>query len=160
MNKRNLVVGALILLVVGISFLIGCGPTQPANNQSTPQTTSAKVRFGVSPFQDTLLPIVGGEKGWYREEGLDVEFSVLGWTEVMEALSAGSVDVAVNNISSVVATHQQNPNIVYYYGLNPFDNGFALMIRPDGKLKTFQQMSQQYTDRETAIKMTAAQLKG
>lgn len=164
MNRRNLIITVLLLLVVAIGGLAGCQPTtqQTNNNQTTPapQTPLAKVRFGVSPFQDTLVPIVGGEKGWYKEEGLDVEFSVLGWTEVMEALSAGSVDVAINNISSVVATHQQNPNIVYYYGLNPFDNGFALMIRSDGKLKTFQQISQQYPDRETAIKMTAAQLKG
>lgn len=160
MNKRYLIITVLLLFAISVGFLIGCNPTSPqSNNQSTPQT-SAKVRFAVSPFQDTLVPIVGREKGWYREEGLDVDFSVLGWTEVMEALSAGSVDVAINNISSVVATHQQNPNIIYYYGLNPFDNGFALMIRSDGKLKTLQQMMQQYPDRETAIKMTAAQLKG
>lgn len=160
MNKKTLIIVGLFLAIASISFLIGCPAPPQSNNQSTPQTTSAKVRFGVSPFQDTLVPIVGREKGWYREEGLDVEFSVLGWTEVMEALSAGKVDIAINNISSVVATHQQNPNIVYYYGLNPFDNGFALMIRPDGKLKTLEQMLQQYPDRATAIKMTAAQLKG
>jgi ABC-type nitrate/sulfonate/bicarbonate transport system substrate-binding protein len=162
MNKRNLIVTLSLLLAVSIGFLIACNPIaqQSNNSQSNPQKALTKVRFGVSPFQDTLVPIVGGEKGWYKEEGLDVEFSVLGWTEVMEALSAGSVDVAINNISSVVATHQQNPNIIYYYGLNPFDNGFALMIRSDGKLKTLPQMMQQYPDRETAIKMTAAQLKG
>jgi ABC-type nitrate/sulfonate/bicarbonate transport system substrate-binding protein len=136
-------------------YLVGC--TSPG---TPPGPVLSKVRFGVSPFQDTLVPTVGGEKGWYKEEGLDVQFSVLGWTEVMEALSAGHVDVAINNISSVVATHQQNPNIVYYYGLNPFDNGFALMIRSDGKLKTLQQMLQLNPDREAAIKLTAAQLKG
>jgi ABC-type nitrate/sulfonate/bicarbonate transport system substrate-binding protein len=27
-----------------------------------------KVRYGVSPFQDTLLPALGKEMGWYEEE--------------------------------------------------------------------------------------------
>jgi ABC-type nitrate/sulfonate/bicarbonate transport system substrate-binding protein len=144
----------LLLLVLGLALAgssISCNPPQPP---------AAKVRFGVSPFQDTLVPIVGREKGWYREEGLDVDFSVLGWTEVMEALSAGHIDVAINNISSVIATHERNPQIVYWYGLNPFDNGFALMIRPDGKLKTLKQIEQGGKSHEEAIRLTAAQLKG
>lgn len=159
MSKRNLIIIGL-LLIAGI--IVGCTISSNQNTQQNAQqsTKLSKVRYGVSPFQDTLVPIVGREKGWYREEGLDVEFSVLGWTEVMEALSAGQIDVAINNISSVVATHQQNPNLIYYYGFNPFDNGFALMVRSDGKIKTLQQMLQQYPDRETAIRMTAQQLKG
>jgi NitT/TauT family transport system substrate-binding protein len=119
-----------------------------------------KVTFGISPFQDTLLPIVGREKGWYRQEGLDVDFKILEWTAVMEALSGGHLDVAINNISSVVGTHDRNPEIVYWYGLNPFDNGFALMIRPKGKLKTLAEIMKSIPDRETAVRATAAQLKG
>lgn len=122
--------------------------------------TKLKVRFGVSPFQDTLLPIIGQNQNWYTAEGLDVEFKILGWSEVMEALSAGSVDLAINNISSIVATHSRNPELVYYYALNPFDNGFALMIRPKGPLKTLAQISKSVADREEAIRRTAAQLKG
>lgn len=144
----------LLLLVLGLALAgssISCNPPQPP---------TAKVRFGVSPFQDTLVPIVGREKGWYKEEGLDVDFKILGWTEVMEALSAGQIDVAINNISSVIATHERNPQIVYWYGLNPFDNGFALMIRPDGKLKTLKQIEQEGKSREEAVRLTAAQLKG
>jgi len=152
-NRRTLafMLGALVFSL-GVYFS-SCKPT--------PQQQGAnKIRFGVSPFQDTLVPIVGREKGWYREEGLDVDIRILGWTEVMEALSAGQVDVAINNISSVIATHEKNPQIVYYYGLNPFDNGFALMIRPDGKMKTLQQIESEVGNHEQAVKATAAQLKG
>ena len=126
----------------------------------TADTERRVVRFGISPFQDTLLPIVGEEKGWYRQEGLDVEFTILGWTEVMEALSSGSIDVAINNISSVVSTHARNPEIVYWYGFNPFDNGFALMIRPNGPLKTLDEMLITVADRAEAVRRTAAQSKG
>jgi NitT/TauT family transport system substrate-binding protein len=136
--------------------LVSCGSNQP----SGPVTSVKSVRFGVSPFQDTLIPIVGQEKGWYKDVGLDVKFSVLGWTEVMEALSAGQIDVAINNETSVVATHGKNSDIVYWYGLNPFDSGFALMIRPNGPLRTLQQVEKQVGDHAAAVKQVAAQLKG
>lgn len=148
---------AIIMLLVSGLIVMGYLACKPQG----PQTQGlVKVRYGISPFQDTLVPIVGRDKGWYREEGLDVEFKVLGWTEVMEALSAGQIDVAINNISSVIATHERNPQIVYWYGFNPFDNGFALMIRPDGKLKSLQQIESEVGNHELAVKTAAAQLKG
>jgi ABC-type nitrate/sulfonate/bicarbonate transport system substrate-binding protein len=91
-------------LILGI-VLIGCLVPLPAAPVQAQELTT--VRYAVSPFQDTLLPIIGEEMGWYEEEGLDVEFIILGWTEVQEALAAGQADVAINNISSVIATHQQ-----------------------------------------------------
>jgi NitT/TauT family transport system substrate-binding protein len=117
-----------------------------------------KVRYGVSPFQDTLLPIVGQEMGWYEEEGLDVEFVVLGWTEVQEALAAGEVDVAINNISSVIATHQQWPQFVYYYGFNIFTNGAALMGKPE--FKSVEEFAAEGMSHEEAVTAALAQLKG
>ncbi len=155
MVKRH----SLLILVI-VAGLLLLGYLVYSSLRAPSQETLQKVRFGVSPFQDTLVPIVGREKGWYQEEGLNVEFRVLGWTEVMEALSAGHIDVAINNISSVVATHERNPQIVYWYGFNPFDNGFALMIRPNGKLKTLQQIEGEVNDHELAVKMTAEQLRG
>jgi len=154
MKKRTFLAALLVLGIAAAGYFI----YQTKSTEPSPPAT--KVRFGVSPFQDTLLPILGREKGWYREEGLDVEFKILGWTEVMEALSAGQIDVAINNISSVVATHQRNPQIVYWYGLNPFDNGFALMIRPNGKIQTVKQIESKVGDHEQAVKLAAAQLKG
>jgi NitT/TauT family transport system substrate-binding protein len=155
MNKKtSFIIG---LLVVVIAFAAYSLYYRSSSNRST---SLVKVRFGISPFQDTLVPIVGREKGWYREQGLDVEFVILGWTEVMEALSAGRIDVAINNESSVVATHERNPQIIYWYGFNPFDNGFALMIRPDGKLETLEQIEKEVGKHDSAVQKTAAQLKG
>lgn len=150
-------VTTVLLLLCAVA--VGCSKTEPATKTAAPRHLTV-VRFGVSPFQDTLLPIVGKEHGWYAEEGLDVQFTQLGWTEVMEALSAGKIDVAINNESSVVATHNRNPNIVYYYGLNPFDNGFALMVRPNGPMRTLADTIKTVPDRAVAVRRTAAQLKG
>src|SRR5262245_18911538 len=105
---------AVLLIVLSALVLVQC------SKPSAPEASLRKVTFGISPFQDTLVPIVGREKGWYKEEGLDVDFKILEWTAVMESLSCGHIDVAINNVSSVVGTHAKDPNIIYYYGLNPF----------------------------------------
>ncbi|MDP9365033.1 MAG: ABC transporter substrate-binding protein [Chloroflexota bacterium] len=117
-----------------------------------------KVRFGVSPFQDTLLPIVGEEMGWYEEEGLDVEFVILGWTEVQEALAAGEVDVAINNITSVIATHERFPEFVYWYGFNIFDQGAALMAGPE--YMSVEEFEAEGMARDEAIKAALDQMRG
>src|ERR1044071_7188909 len=155
MNRKTLLLVVLIILAIALPvYLIY------RNRKPTPNPSLVHVRYGISPFQDTLVPIVGREKGWYREEGLDVEFTVLDWNEVLDSISSGKIDVAINNISSVISVHERNPQIIYWYGFNPFDNGFALMIRPDGKLKTLQQFEIEVGDHERAVQMTAAQLKG
>jgi ABC-type nitrate/sulfonate/bicarbonate transport system substrate-binding protein len=143
-----------VVLVLTLAVIFGCGERQPKPSELI------GVRFGISPFQDTLLPVVGDRKGWYAQEGLKVDFRILGWTEVMEALSANQVDLAINNISSVIGSHARNPELVYYYGLNPFDDGFALMIRPSGPLKGLSTIAKTVQDHDEAVRATAAQLKG
>jgi ABC-type nitrate/sulfonate/bicarbonate transport system substrate-binding protein len=140
-----------ILLVPLVSMTIGTVAYWSMRPHPAYAVAPTSIRIGISPFQDTLVPVVGEKKGWYRKEGLNAEIRILGWTEVMEALSAGHVDVAINNISSVVATHERNPEIVYWHGLNPFDDGFALMIRPNGKLKTLAQFAAGASDRREAV---------
>jgi len=144
-----------LLLVIVVLITTSCN--------SNKQKTENKIVFGVSPFQDTFLPILGKEKGWYKEEGLNVEFKILGWTEIQEALSStasNKIDIGINNISSVIATHNNNPNLAYLYGFNTFDNGFALMIRPDSDLKPLSYFLNEGFEKEEAIKKTAEQLKG
>jgi ABC-type nitrate/sulfonate/bicarbonate transport system substrate-binding protein len=156
MKGRVRQIWSIIAAIGVVAMLVSCNRRDTQNARS-PLTI---VRYGVSPFQDRLLPIVGEDNGWYLDVGLDVQFKFLGWTEVMESLSAGRIDVAINNESSVVGTHPTHPDIIYWYGLNPLDDGFALMIRPGGPLKTVHEIEKQVGDHDKAVRMTATQLKG
>jgi len=132
-------------------------------NLFSPAERENKIVFGISPFQDTMMPYLGVVKGWYQEEGLDVEFKILGWTEVQEALSSRSsnrIDIGINNISSIIATHNKNPDLIYYYGINTFDDGFALMIRPNGSLQPLKFYTNKGLPLTEAIRQTGLQLKG
>ncbi|MCY4008834.1 MAG: ABC transporter substrate-binding protein [Anaerolineaceae bacterium] len=121
------------------------------------QDEMVSVRYGVSPFQDTLLPILGQEFGWYAEEGLDVEFVILGWQAVQEALAAGEVDVAINNITSVIATYDAF-EFVYVYGFNIFDAGTALMAKPE--FKSVEEFEAEGMEREDAVNAALRQMEG
>ena len=118
------------------------------------------VRLGVPPLGDTLLPVIGAKKGWYKDEGLSVEIKALDWNEIHASLTAGKIDVGISNIATTVATHAKAPEIVYAYALNTFDNGLALMVRPDGGLKPLDAFLGQFSAREEAIAAAAGQLKG
>ncbi len=147
-NRRQLILSAAALAFAG-PLVTSCG-------------RQSKIRFGISPFQDTLIPMLGQSMGWYEEEGLDIEFKILGWTEVQEALSSTArdrVDIAINNETAVVATNHRNKQLVYVYGFNTFDAGFALMGRPTGKIRPLESFLAPTTDRRDAIRQAAAQLR-
>jgi ABC-type nitrate/sulfonate/bicarbonate transport system substrate-binding protein len=118
------------------------------------------VRLGVPPLGDTLLPVIGAKKGWYKDEGLSVEIKALDWNEIHASLTVGKIDVGISNIATTVATHAKAPEIVYAYALNTFDNGLALMVRPNGGLKPLDAFLGQFSTREEAIAAAAGQLKG
>jgi hypothetical protein len=84
-------------------------------------------------------------------------------TEVQEALSSAAadrVDIAINNETAVVATNHRNRDLAYVYGFNPFDAGFALMGRPNGRVRPVEAFLAETADRQQAIQRTAAQLRG
>ena len=139
--------GILLVLLVAVFAIVGVQA----------QDEMVSVRYGVSPFQDTLLPVLGQEFGWYAEEGLDVEFVILGWTEVQEALAAGEVDVAINNISSVIATYDAF-QFAYVYGFNIFDAGAALMARPE--FKSVEEFEEEGMERADAVVAALQQMQG
>jgi ABC-type nitrate/sulfonate/bicarbonate transport system substrate-binding protein len=118
-----------------------------------------KIRLGISPFQDTMLPIIAQEKGWFEEAGLDVELSTLGWDAVMPAVASGSVDVAINNTTGVVSVADRAPNVIYWYGWNPFTEGSALMGRPDIGLVTVDGLVEEGVPYEEARTQVFEQLK-
>lgn len=154
----------LILVVVLACTLYGCA----SSNGSLPNSVSPGsispdrhvIRLALAPYQDSLVPTLAQVKGWYKEEGLDVDIKMMAMTEMQEAIAAGAIDVAWNNIGSVISTHAKNPQCVYAYGFNIFDQGYALMIRPNGSLKPLSDFLPKFKNRADALAACAKQLKG
>ncbi|WP_233194907.1 ABC transporter substrate-binding protein [Cryobacterium sp. M91] len=118
------------------------------------------MKVGISPFQDTYLPIIGTEKGWFEEVGLDVQFQSLAWNAVMPVVASGDIDLAVYATTGVVATANADPEVVYAYAWNFFTEGAAMMVRPDGGIKSVEDLEDESTDRDAARDAAVRQLKG
>lgn len=118
------------------------------------------ITLGLAPFQDTLLPMLGNEFGWYEEVGLDVELVTLEWGAIVPAVAAGEVDVAVNNTTGVVTAAHRQPELIYWYGWNPFTEGAALMANPDSGLRSVEDFEGDGLEADEARDAAIEQLEG
>ena len=157
MRLRNFILFGLALLGAGGIYIFMSQDLHKA------QSTNPRVTIGVSAFQDTILPLYAKQKGFFEEEGLDANVVLLGWTEVLEALSSKAstrIDIGINNECSVIGAWNNNKDLRYFYPVNPFDNGFALMARKGGPIRPLSSFSNEELPSSSAKDAFAAQLKG
>jgi NitT/TauT family transport system substrate-binding protein len=126
----------------------------------TSEKSITKIAIGLSPFQDTLLPIIGKEKGWFADQGLDIDFKTLAWDAIIPAVASSAVDVAVCNTTGVVSVFNKQPEIIFWYPWNIFAQGAALMGRPNIGLKAATEFEKEGLSHAEAVKATIQQLKG
>ena len=86
MNPRTLLAASLLAGGCVALFTSGCGPS-PVNNPSGP----IKLKVGYIGLTCEAPIIAAQEKGFYKEEGLDVELVHLGWDSLQSSLSTGKV---------------------------------------------------------------------
>lgn len=141
-------VGAVLLAITA------CNPA--VSNSDSDDT----ITLGISPFQDTMLPLIGVKKGWFADKGVKVKLKRLAWNSIMPAVASGSVDVAVNNTTGVVSVAAKSTDIRYVYGFNPFTEGSALIGGKGSGLKTLEQLKKSGLSHEEARKRSITQLKG
>jgi NitT/TauT family transport system substrate-binding protein len=126
---------------------------------SSAEKSLTRITIGISPFQDTLLPTIGKEKGWFESEGLDVVFKTLAWNAMMPAVASNAVDIATYNTTGIVAVYNKQPEITFWYPWNIFTQGAALMGRPNIGLKTMKNFEKEGMAHRDAVKSTVQQLK-
>lgn len=160
--KKHTIKGRIIALMLVMFFSLtlftACDSSSPNSSEETEEL--AKITIGLSAFQDTLLPIIGEEMGWFEEAGLDVEFEMLAWNAITPALASDSIDVAVYNTTGVIAVYAQMNDIVFLYPWNIFAEGQALIGRPDQGIKSVEDFENEDMSHEEAVTATIQQMKG
>ncbi|MCC7055105.1 MAG: ABC transporter substrate-binding protein [Gemmatimonadaceae bacterium] len=118
----------LTLAIAFIALGIGTGLWLVMRRSSSP----VEIRYGITPFQDSALPVVPAALGWYKESGLNVRLVDLGWEDVPLALASGSIDVALYNFDSFMSSWPSlasgGKDVVFYAPLYLW-NGAAIMVR-------------------------------
>ena len=99
-----MVVGAILAL--SCSALVACGGTDsPSNDGAESTPTLKKVDVGIIPIVAVAPLALGIDKGYFKEEGLDVTYQVgQGGAALVPAVVSGQYDFAFsNNISLILA---------------------------------------------------------
>lgn len=162
-STRRLAVAIVALLgVAAVAALFWLARSQKASDEAG-NARGLKIVYGLSPYQDTIIPQYAKIKGWYAEEGLDIDTKVLAWGDVMPALGGGGVDVALQNFNSFQATYwnlrDRGVDPVFYYVMYVF-RGAAIIIAKDSPLKTVSELQAEGKPLDEAVRTAATQLKG
>lgn len=157
---------AALALGVSALALAGCAATgddpAPANETGTVGASESRsVRIGIIPFQDFYPFLFAEDKGWFDELGIAVSFEHFdGFADSTQGLAAGAVDLAPQEVGTLLASANNYSDAVFTVPVHVFDNGFAIMIRDDGALLPYEQIFAEVGDEAKALRQTAAQLRG
>ncbi|MBI5036399.1 NrtA/SsuA/CpmA family ABC transporter substrate-binding protein [Candidatus Micrarchaeota archaeon] len=126
-KRWQVAVVALLLLAVAAAFFIG----KPSRG--------IPLRLGIQTAPVLALPVVAYEKGFFAEEGLDVQMTEFTAGKfALQTMIAGSLDVATPaEVPPVLALLQGNSGfVILAQGVKRTTNEVRLVARRDGNLET------------------------
>lgn len=137
--------------------LLSCDRSKPGSESN--EDFNTKVRFANLPYGDHTFSIIGKEKGFFADEGIDVDIKTIKIEEVVSSLANGSYDVASVPPGILFSSWEDVPNIVTFCFSDLFQ-GFALMADPRKGYKSVEDFKQSGASHSEAIKLVARQIKG
>ncbi|MGJ8644783.1 MAG: ABC transporter substrate-binding protein [Luteolibacter sp.] len=108
------------LLAAGVLGMIGAG-----------QATAEPLKIAYSDWPGWIAWEIGIQKGWFEEEGVEVEFSWMDYVESMDGYVAGKVDaVCMTNGDALVTGATGKPSVGII--INDFSNGNDMIVAAPG----------------------------
>lgn len=133
--KKRMVIGSVVVTFVALFITVWILTGKEGSG-------GIKVKYGITPYQDSALPVVAEILGWYQKEGLNVELIPLSWGEVVTGLSSEAIDVAIYNFNSFMPAYHQaakrSPVPIVYVPVFAF-KGQAIMVHGNVGWKTIPQ---------------------
>jgi NitT/TauT family transport system substrate-binding protein len=137
----------------GVAFLGACGGQGAGGLQ--------QVKVGMSAFQDVNTLYVGDEKGFFEDEGIELEYLRTDWPGANELLTGNKVDIATSSDADIILQNAQEHATTLAFPLYYFAGG-GLMYNPDRfDWKTFEEIkTETQGDDKEAVRRTLEQAKG
>jgi NitT/TauT family transport system substrate-binding protein len=154
--KKKLTRFAALVVLLPLIFLM--------NDCARHSTKNITVRYGITPYQDSGLPVVAERLGWYKEAGINVELVPVDWGDVVTAISGNAIDVCIYNFNSFQPPYENavkgTKKPVFYCPFFLF-KGQAIMVGTNAGYQVVQDSSGvSKQGREERIANVAKQLKG
>jgi ABC-type nitrate/sulfonate/bicarbonate transport system substrate-binding protein len=122
------------------------------------------VKYGITPYQDSALPIVADSIGLYKDSNIDFKVVPLAWGDVVSALISGAIDVAIYNFNSFQAPYEnasRGSNKPVFYCPTYVFKGQAIMVHGDAGYTVFKDLpNENAEDRLNRLSNVINQLKG
>lgn len=116
------------------------------------------IRFGLTPFVDYGPWLIAIEKGWFEEEGINLEvINLASDGEIAEAMAGGAIDMGVQSPDSALSLYPENPDLRIAL-INTLFRGFY--ITGQKQYKTYDEFLTETGDAEEAAKLVCSQLDG
>ena len=160
-GRKRFLEKTLILFSFSL-FLVGAVSLSFGASEKTAEKKpeeAVKVRAAISAFQDVFSLYIAKEKGWDKEEGLDLELIEADWPSAQELLAAGAVDFANSVEGDVIARYHQVPGLVLT-DILWFFQGHGIQVRGDSEFKTYDEFIEMGYNDDEARKMALMQMKG
>jgi NitT/TauT family transport system substrate-binding protein len=125
----------------------------------TGETPLSKVRFGMLPYGDHTYAIIGAEKGWFREVGIDLSYEPVKIDAIIPMLKAGTMDVISTPPGILFASYDNAPDLCSFVFGDLFQ-GYAILAQPASGLKSVQEFIAEGKSDSAAIVAAVQQLKG
>jgi NitT/TauT family transport system substrate-binding protein len=112
-------------------------PSAMASAAPMPEKKGEPLKIAYSDWPGWVAWDIAVQKGWFKEEGVDVDFKWFDYAPSMDAFSAGKVDaVAVTNGDALVTGSAGSPSVGIV--INDFSNGNDMIVAKKGITKVEQ----------------------
>ena len=152
--KKLIILAVPAVVIVTLLFIFQpWKPTAPSDEHTT------VVKFGMLPYGDCTQAIIGVEKGWFKEVGIDLQYEMIKNENVVPFLQNGTLDVCAGAAGFFYPAYDTAPGLGLFVFGDIFQ-GFAIMAQPDLGCKSYQEFLKEGLSSEAAFKATVAQMKG
>lgn len=133
MKKFKAAISAVLIFSIMFVFT-GCGSSNTSADSSSGKKEPVKVKIGY--FGNTCeVPVYAAyEKGFFKEEGLDVELIKGDANSLKEALAAGKIDATDGLLMQWLKPIESGLNIKFTAGLHT--GCIQVLSKPDSKIKS------------------------
>src|SRR3989338_5368649 len=153
--------------ITGILFIIAIFVVGGVIYTFNSEVPTIAIKYGISPYQDTAIPVLSEKLGLFEEAGLHVELVNVAWDDIIPALaSAGNtVDVAIGSMNTLIPQAENlnvkgGGDVILYAPLYVF-KGIGFMARKDSGIQPLSVFLEKYPDdRDRAIREAMLQLRG
>lgn len=180
-RRRTFRAAASVAALLMLSVLVAaCGSSSISSTSSKTATTAgagipgfkviagtdiptATVRYGLLPYGDNSMPVIGMQKGWFKDVGIKINPQPVGSkvqdNQVVPKLVNDEIDMINWDGTVIIQTMTQAPDLKQI-GFTDTYLGIYILAAPNSDTKTVSELTANGTSFSDAMQQSIQQLKG